>query len=96
MDQNMVPLDPRHLGVPLGASKMISETMVRSTQTVHLSCIKIDTIPKQTENEHALDLCQQGVPSGALKAILEPMVHSAQTVHIYLASSLVLSPNRPK
>jgi hypothetical protein len=30
----------------LGASKMIFEPMVRSTQTVHLSCIKISTILK--------------------------------------------------
>ena len=30
--------DPRHLGVPSGAYKMISEPMVCSAQTVHLSC----------------------------------------------------------
>ena len=35
MDQNESPHDPRHLEVPSGASKMISEPMVRSTQTVH-------------------------------------------------------------
>ena len=27
--------DPRHLGIPSGASKAISEPMVRLTQTVH-------------------------------------------------------------
>jgi hypothetical protein len=27
-DRNELPLEPRHLGVPLGASKMISEPMV--------------------------------------------------------------------
>ena len=42
MERSEIPLDPRHLGVPSGASKMISEPMVRSTQTMHLSCIKID------------------------------------------------------
>ena len=32
---NEIPHDPRHLGVPSGASKTISEPMVRSAQTVH-------------------------------------------------------------
>jgi hypothetical protein len=44
MDQNEIPHDPRHLGVPSGASKMISEAMVSLAQTVHLSCVKINTI----------------------------------------------------
>jgi hypothetical protein len=30
--------DPRHLGVTLGSSKMIFEPVVRSAQTIHLSC----------------------------------------------------------
>ena len=46
---NEIPHDPRHLGVPSGASKTISEPMVRSAQTVHRSCVKIITISKQTE-----------------------------------------------
>jgi hypothetical protein len=37
----------RHLGVPSGASKMISELTVRSAQTVRLSWIKISTISKR-------------------------------------------------
>jgi hypothetical protein len=28
-DQNKIPLEPRYLGVPSGASEMISEAMVR-------------------------------------------------------------------
>jgi hypothetical protein len=43
MDQNEIQYDPRHLGVPLGVSKMISETMVRLAQIVQLSCVKIST-----------------------------------------------------
>jgi hypothetical protein len=35
--QNKIQHDPRHLGVPSGATKMISEPIVRSAQTVHLS-----------------------------------------------------------
>jgi hypothetical protein len=41
------PLEPRHLGVPSGASKMISQPMVRSAQTLHLSCVKINTISNE-------------------------------------------------
>jgi hypothetical protein len=32
-----------------GASKTISEPVVRLAQTVHLSCVKISTVSKQTE-----------------------------------------------
>jgi hypothetical protein len=46
MDQNELPLDPRHIGVPLGASKMIFEPMVHLVQTVHLYYVEINTISK--------------------------------------------------
>jgi hypothetical protein len=46
---NKLPLEPRHLGVPLGASKMISEPMVRLAQTMHLYCADTNTIYKRTE-----------------------------------------------
>ena len=48
-DRNEISHDPRHLGVPSGASKMISEPMVHLTQTVHLSCTNTDTISKRPE-----------------------------------------------
>jgi hypothetical protein len=46
IDRNEIPHDPRHLGVPSGASKTISEPMVYLAQIVHLSCVKISTITK--------------------------------------------------
>jgi hypothetical protein len=46
MDRNKIPHDPRHLEVPLGVSKMISEPMVCLAQTVQLSSDKITTISK--------------------------------------------------
>jgi hypothetical protein len=49
MDQNEVPHDSRHVGVPFGASKKISEPMVCSTRTMHLSCVKISSISKRTK-----------------------------------------------
>jgi hypothetical protein len=35
--ENNILHDPRHLGVPSGVSKMISELTVHSLQSVHLS-----------------------------------------------------------
>jgi hypothetical protein len=55
-DQNELPPKPRHLGVPSGASKMISEPMVGLVQTVHLSYIKISTISKRIKMSIHLSL----------------------------------------
>jgi hypothetical protein len=49
MDRNEHPLEPRHLEVPSGVSKMISRSMVWLAQTVHLSCTDTNTISKQIE-----------------------------------------------
>jgi hypothetical protein len=46
---NRAPLDPRHLGVPLGAFKMIYEPMVRLTQIEHLSWTDANTGSKLIE-----------------------------------------------
>jgi hypothetical protein len=43
---NRAPPDPRHLGVPLGASKTIYEPMVRLTQTEHLSYTDANSVSK--------------------------------------------------
>ena len=75
MDRNELSVEPRHLAVPSGVSKMISEPMVRSTQTVHLSCVKISTISKWSElslEPHHLE-----VPSGASETISKLMERSA-------------------
>ena len=49
MDQNELPLDACHLVLPSGASKTISEPMVRLKQTVHLSCIDTYTVSEWTK-----------------------------------------------
>jgi hypothetical protein len=49
MDRNEIPHDAHHLGVQSGASKTISRPMVLSSQTMHLSYVKISTTSKQTE-----------------------------------------------
>jgi hypothetical protein len=56
MDQNEIRHDPCHLGVPSGASKMISKVVLHSAQTVHLSCVKMSTISELTESSFHLSL----------------------------------------
>jgi hypothetical protein len=48
-DRKEILHDPRHLGVPSGASIMISEATVRLVQTVDLSGTETKTIYKWTE-----------------------------------------------
>jgi hypothetical protein len=49
MDRNELPFEPRHLGVPSGASKWIYEPVVRLTEIVHLSCTYTNNVSKRTE-----------------------------------------------
>ena len=56
IDRHEIPHDPCHLGVSSNASKMISEPMLCSVQTVHLSCVKISTILNQTKTSFHLSL----------------------------------------
>ena len=53
MDRSEIPNDTRHQGVPSGASKLIS------MQTMHLPCIRINTISKLTEPSFHLSLFTQ-------------------------------------
>jgi hypothetical protein len=61
MDQNEIPHDPRHLGVPSGASKTTSEAMVRSVQTVHLSFVKISTVTLRCYAMHCMAIILHGI-----------------------------------
>jgi hypothetical protein len=47
MDENEILHDPCHLGVSSEASKAISKNLVRSSQTMHLSCVKISTMSNE-------------------------------------------------
>jgi hypothetical protein len=47
MDQNELPLGPRHLGVLSGVFKMIFEPMIFLVQIMH--CIDTNTVSKQTK-----------------------------------------------
>jgi len=59
MDRSEIPYDTRPQGVPSGASKLISKHMVCSMQTMHLPCIRINTIYKLIEPSFHLSLFTQ-------------------------------------
>ena len=65
IERREIPYDPCHQGAPSDACKMISEPMLRSTQTEHLSCVKISTISKRTKMSFHLSY----LPSGTIGCI---------------------------
>jgi hypothetical protein len=67
----------------IGCVQNYFEPLVRSTQTMHLSCIKISTISKWTKRSFQLSLVTyQGVSSSSSKMISEPKVRLVQIVHL--------------
>jgi hypothetical protein len=86
---------PRDLGVSSGACKMISEPMVCSTQTVHLSCVKISTVSKRTEMSFHVSLITSEYHWVHLKNFLS-LWYVRRKLCTYLAARLALSPNGPK
>ena len=60
---------------------MIFEPMVRSTQTMHLSCVEISTMSEKDRNELPLEPRHLVVPMVVTKEISEPMVCLVQTMH---------------
>jgi hypothetical protein len=86
-------LELRHLGVPSGASIMITEPMVPLAQTMHISCTDTNTISKWTETIfHMTDVTKEFHwvhPKWILS--LWYVWHKPWT---YIASRLPLSPNR--
>ena len=89
--KNEISHDPHHLGVPSGASKMISEPMVHLAQTMHLSLTNTNTVSKQKRNGIPHDPHHLGVPSGVSKMNSVPMVRSMQTVHLSCVNITTIS-----
>jgi hypothetical protein len=81
MDQNNIPLDPHHIGIPSGVPKAISEPIVHSVQTVYQSCMQINTISKRPKWA-SMWLMSLGVPLGVPKKTSEPITCWAQNVHL--------------
>jgi hypothetical protein len=95
MDRNGIRHDPRHLGVPLGASKIVFEPMVHSAQTVHLSCVTISTISEQTKMSFHLNLVTKEYHQVCPKWFLSLWYVWCKPC-TYLAPTQTLSPNGPK
>ena len=93
MDQNKIPHDPRHLGVPSCASKTISEPMVRLAQIVRRSCAKISTIAKRTKTSFHLSFVTKEYHRVSYKRYLSPYVWRKPCT--YLALTQTPSPNEP-
>jgi hypothetical protein len=95
MDRYEHPLDPHHIGVPSGGSKMISDPMVCSVQTMHLSCADINTIPTQTKTSFHVTHGTKEFHRVRSQWFLS-LLHIRRKLCTYLASRLTLSPNGPK
>jgi hypothetical protein len=94
-DWNEIPDDPCHQGFLSSASKIIFEPMVRSAQTVHLSCLKISDISKLTETSCHFILVTLEYHRVRQKWFLS-LWHVWGKLCTYLAPTLTPSPNGPK
>ena len=87
---NEIPQDPRHLGVPLGASKLISKPMVCSTQSVQLYCINANTISKHTKMRFHMTTSPRS-SIRCVQKISKPKVRLTQTAHLYCVKISTIS-----
>jgi hypothetical protein len=92
MHQNEIPRDPRHLRVPSGVSKTTSEAMVRSSPTVHLSCVKISNIFEWYGSSFHLSLVTKVYHRVRPKRFLSLGYIQCEPC-TYLASRFAVSPN---
>jgi hypothetical protein len=92
MDRTELPLEPHHLGVPSGVSKMISMCMVCSVQTVHLSCTNTNTISKWTNTRFHTTHVTYEFHRVRPKLFMN-LWYVQCKLCTYLASRLALSPN---
>jgi hypothetical protein len=81
MDRNKLPFDPHHVGVPLGASKIISEHMVCSARLCTYLALRL-ALSQTGRNKLPLDPHHLRVRSGVPKMICKPIACSAQIVHL--------------
>jgi hypothetical protein len=73
MDRNERPLDRRHLEVPSVVPEKISLPVVHPTQTMHRSCVEINTISKRSETSfHLTNITEKCAIVLALRLTLSP------------------------
>jgi hypothetical protein len=90
IDRNDLPFEPRHPGVPSGASKLNSKPMVRLAQTVQLPCTETNYLQK-VRNKILHDPPHLGVPKGASKIVSEAMVRLVQIVDLSCTETNTIS-----
>jgi hypothetical protein len=91
-DWNELSLEPHNLGVPTGASKMISELMVHLAQRIHLSCTNTNIVSKWTEKRFHMTHVTKEFHLVCPKWFSRPWYIWPKPC-TYLASRLELSPN---
>jgi hypothetical protein len=91
-DQNELPLEPRHLVVPSGASKMIYEPVVCLAQTLHLSCTNTNIVSKRKEERFYMTHVTYEFHRVSPKQFLG-LWYVRRKLCTYLASRLPISPN---
>ena len=87
---NKIPHDPRQLGVPSVASKMISKPMVPLRKPCTYLALTLTPSPNG-QNEISHDPHHLGVPSDASKMISEPMVRLVQTINLSYINTNTIS-----
>jgi hypothetical protein len=80
MDQNKILHDPHHLGVPSGASKMISELTYVQRKPCNYLESRLALYPNRPKRA-SIWASHLGVPSSASKTIYKAMVYLVQTIH---------------
>jgi hypothetical protein len=90
----MLPLVPRHLGVPLSAFKMISMPTVCSVQTMHLTCTDTNTVFKRIKTRFHMTYVTYEFPRVRPKLFISLWFVQCKPC-TYLALRLILSPNGP-
>jgi hypothetical protein len=87
--------DPCQLAVPLGASKIIFEPVVRLAETVHLSSTKITTISKRTQRSFQLSLITKEYHR-VRPQWFQSLWYVWGKPCTCIALTITVSPNRPK
>jgi hypothetical protein len=95
MDWNVLPLEPRHLGVPSGAFRLISEPIVCLVQTGNQSCTDPNTVSKWTKMRFHMTHITKQFHRIHPKQILS-LWYVWRKLCTYLARTQTMSPNKPK
>jgi hypothetical protein len=94
-DQNEIPHDLGHQGIPSGASKMIFVPVVCLAQTIHLCCTDPNTISKRVKTRFHMTHIIEEFHRVRLKWF-SSLWYVRCKPYTHLGSRLALPPNTPK